>query len=244
MKFKLEKLLFFDVETVSQYENLTDMSDDELKVWQSYYTKLLDRVTDETKLDDIKRKRLDGVDKINQVQQEVYRQTAGLFPEFGKVCCVSVGFVTKKGVVKIDSYYGEDEEDILLKTRDIFNKVKDMDFSLCGQNIKMFDIPFLGKRCFINGIHPPKSFPTHDSKPWELNVVDTKDVWSFGNKWGLSSLDIITSSLGIDSSKDGDVKGNTVTSSFYENKHEEIKDYCERDVMALIDIITKLNNLK
>jgi hypothetical protein len=91
---------------------------------------------------------------------------------------------------------------------------------------------------------PPKLFPTHETKPWEMRVVDTKEIWQFGNKWSLSSLDLICSSLNIDSPKNGDVKGDNVTTNYWEGNHEEIKEYCERDVKALVDIITKINNLE
>ena len=37
MQFKIDKLLFFDIESVSQYEDLFDMPDRQLKMWESYY---------------------------------------------------------------------------------------------------------------------------------------------------------------------------------------------------------------
>ena len=177
------------------------------------------------------------------IQREVYRQTAAFFPEFGKVACVSMAFVTKDGEIRFESFYGKDEVHILTEVRKVFDKIEPLGFDLCGQSIKIFDIPFLGKRYFINGMKPPKLFPTHDSKPWDLRVLDTKEVWQFGNNWSLGSLDLICSVLDIDSPKNGDVKGDSVTTNYWEGNHEEIKEYCERDVKALVDIITKLNNL-
>jgi hypothetical protein len=235
MQFNIEKLLFFDVETVSQYKDLDELPKQELKLWESYYDNFKERVTDKSKLHSVE-------SHLNK--KEVYRQTAAFFPEFGKVACVSLGFVTKGGKTKFESFYGKDEVDILKKVRDVFNKVDTLDFSLCGQNIKGFDIPFLGKRFFINGLRPPNIFPSHDTKPWEMKVLDTKDVWSFGSKWGLSSLDLICSVLKVDSPKNGDVKGDNVNTNFWVDNHEEIKEYCEKDVKALIDIITKFNSLK
>ena len=108
----------------------------------------------------------------------------------------------------------------------------------------MFDIPFLGKRYFINDLKPPRLFPTHETKPWDLRVVDTKDVWQFGNNWSLGSLDLMCTVLDIDSPKNGDVKGDNVTTNYWDGNHEEIKEYCEKDVKSLVDIIKKLNNLK
>jgi predicted PolB exonuclease-like 3'-5' exonuclease len=235
MQFNIEKLLFFDIETVGQYKDLDELPKQELKLWESYYDNFKERVTDKSKLHSVE-------SHLNK--KEVYRQTAAFFPEFGKVACVSLGFVTKDGKTKFESFYGVDEIDILKKVRDVFNKIDSMDFSLCGQNIKNFDIPFLAKRYVINGLKTPTIFPKHDTKPWEMKVLDTKEVWSFGGKYGLSSLDLICMSLDVDSPKNGDVKGDNVNKNFWVDNHEEIKEYCERDVKALIDIITKFNKLK
>lgn len=243
MQFKVDKLLFFDIETVSQYKDLYDMPERELKMWESYYDSFRKKVTDESRIPNSEDIVL-GEDYQKEVNREVYRQTAAFYPEFGKVACVSMAFVTKSGEVRFESFYGEDELHILTETRKVFDKIELLGFDLCGQSVKMFDIPFLGKRFFINGMKPPKLFPTHETKPWELRVLDTKEVWQFGNNWSLGSLDLICSVLDIDSPKNGDVKGDTVTTNYWEGNHEEIKEYCEKDVKALVDIITKLNNLK
>jgi hypothetical protein len=236
MQFKVDKLLFFDIETVSQYNDLYDLPKRDFEMWMRYYNSFRKRVTEESKITESMSEK--------EIFQEVYRQTAAFFPEFGKVACVSMAFVTKTGEVRYESFYGEDEMEILLNTRKVFDKVASLGFDLCGQSVKMFDIPFLGKRFFINGLKTPTMFPTHETKPWEIRVVDTKEVWQFGNNWSLSSLDLVCSALDIDSPKNGDVKGDSVTTGYWEGKHEEIKEYCERDVKALVDIINKINDLK
>ena len=235
MQFNIEKLLFFDIESVSQYEFLKDLPEEDLKQWLSYYDNFRERVTDESR---ITKKMTE-----DEVKQEVYRQTAAFFPEFGKVACISMAFVTKDGNVKFESFCGQNEVEILMNTRKIFDKVEGLGFELCGQNIKNFDIPFLAKRFVINGLKPPKLFPSHNTKPWELKVLDTRDVWNFGGK-SIGSLDLICSVLKVDSPKNGEVKGDSVTSNFWSGKYEEIKTYCQKDVKALVDIITKFNNLK
>lgn len=244
MQFKVDKLLFFDIESVSQYKDLFDMPDRQLKMWESYYDSFRKKVTDESKIPTEMDKGECRPDLMKRVKQEVYRQTAAFFPEFGKVACVSMAFVTKGGEVRFESFYGEDELHILTETRKVFDKIEPLGFDLCGQSIKMFDIPFLGKRYFINGMKPPKMFPTHETKPWDLRVLDTKEVWQFGNNWSLGSLDLMCTVLDIDSPKNGDVKGDNVTTNYWDGNHKEIKEYCEKDVKALVDIITKLNNLK
>lgn len=235
MKFNIDKILFFDIETVSQYKELSELSDSESNIWNKYSSSFEKKVTDKHKLPD---------ENTFEYWGEVYRQTAAFYPEFGKVACISMGFVTKKGDVKYESFYGEDELDILTNFRKVLDKIEPMGFDLCGHSIKNFDLPFLSKRFFIHGMKLPKLFPTYDTKPWDMKVIDTKEVWSMGNNWALSSLDLVCNSLEIDSPKNGDTKGDTVNTDFWAGNHDEIKDYCQKDVKALIDIIQKLNNLK
>jgi len=235
MLFNIEKLLFFDIESVSQHKFLKDLPEHQSKLWLSYYDNFRERVTDESRIT----KKMSE----EEVKQEVYRQTAAFFPEFGKVACISMAFLTKDGKLKFESFSGENEKEILLNTRKIFDKVESLGFELCGHNIKNFDIPFLAKRYVINELKLPKIFPTYNTKPWELKVVDTRDVWNFGGK-SIGSLDLICGVLEVESPKNGDVKGDSVTTNFWEGKHEEIKTYCQKDVKALVDIISKFNNLQ
>jgi hypothetical protein len=186
MQFNIEKILFFDIETVSQYNDLHELPEAEYNMWMSYYDSFRKKVTDEAKLPkmptpDVQVAIPNSLDEwIGNTHKEVYRQTAAFFPEFGKVACVSMAFVTKSGEVRFESFYGDDEIKLLKETRKVFDKIEPLGFDLCGQSIKMFDIPFLGKRYFINGMKPPKLFPTHETKPWEMRVVDTKEIWQFG----------------------------------------------------------------
>ena len=90
---------------------------------------------------------------------------------------------------------------------------------------------------------PPTSFPTYNTKPWELKVVDTKDIWAFGSR-GIGSLDLICMALEVESPKNGDVKGDSVNTNYWSGNHDEIKEYCERDVQALVDIIFKIISLE
>lgn len=77
-------------------------------------------------------------------------------------------------------------------------------------------------------------------KPWEMPFIDTSDVWSFG-AWqeGYTSLELLTTSLGIDSPKD-DIRGDEVSSVFWnESDLDRIAKYCEKDVYVLAQIMLK-----
>ena len=50
MRFNIGKLLFFDIESVSQYKDLYDMSEREMDTWMKYYDSMRKKVTDESQL--------------------------------------------------------------------------------------------------------------------------------------------------------------------------------------------------
>lgn len=240
MNVNKNKLLYFDIETVSKYSSFKEMSETEFKIWLRYYEKtFLKKVTNP--------ERLDGLElHSDEHYEEVYQQTASFFAEFGKVACVSMAVTStsSEGGLKYISYSGEDEKEILLNVRNVFDSSDKKGYHLCGQSVKFFDIPFLGKRFFINGLKAPKNFPTHETKPWEVKVLDLRDVWSFNTKNSIGSLDVVCGSLGLISPKNGDVKGDNVNFNYWKGNHDEIVEYCEKDVKALYDIVDFLTNLQ
>ena len=127
-------------------------------------------------------------------------------------------------------------------------KADKLGFRICGHNIKNFDLPYIGKKILINGLTIPSILPTYNDKPWETKVVDTKEVWGFNSYIGLSSLDLICASLGIHSPKDGDLKGENMHHYYYDwpegkevelgvRRDDNIKEYCEKDVVATINLV-------
>lgn len=227
----ISKLLFIDIETVGISSNYKSFEKEHPLLHKNF-----------VQVSDWFNKRFPETDGMSL--DEIFYNRAALIPEFGRIVCVSMGFIAPNGEVKKQSFFGPNEEDILKKTNDSFNKVQKLDYHLCGHNIKNFDIPYLIKRMIINGVLPSKLLPSYDTKPWEIKAIDTMEVWK-QNGGGLCSLDLICSSLGIKSSKDGEIVGNKVHENFYEkSNYEEIKNYCEKDVDVIVDIIKKLQNLK
>jgi hypothetical protein len=114
---------------------------------------------------------------------------------------------------------------------------------LCGHNVKNFDLPYIAKRMLINGVQVPSIIPNYKIKPWESRVLDTKEVWNFNSFRGLSSLDLVCTSLGLESPKEGEVNGSNIHKYYYNNDIEKIKKYCEEDVKCTINLIKKIKNL-
>jgi len=232
----INKLLFLDIETVGIEGDLDSLSTEFPhlnKMWlESGY--------------DYCKRRYPNDSNLNS--EEMFIKKAALLPEFGKIVCVSVGFILPDGNLKLDSFTG-DEKEILENVSKLFNRVDKLGFRLCGHNIKNFDLPYIGKKMLVHGLKLPKILPTYNDKPWETKVVDTKEVWSFNSYIGLSSLDLICASLGIDSPKDGDVKGENLHKFYYtafdqgsvDERLEKIKEYCEKDVTSLINLVKKIS---
>jgi len=102
----------------------------------------------------------------------------------------------------------------------------------------------LAKRMVINGIKPPEILPNHDTKPWEIKALDTKELWQFGSFSTIGSLELMCICMGVESSKNMEVVGNKVHEAYWiDGKLEQIKDYCEKDVEVLINVVRKFYEL-
>ena len=225
------KLLFFDIETCGSYATIEEMEEKNIILYNLW-----------KKMGDSYFRRHYPEDE-RMSEGELFKKYAGLLPEFGRIVCVSAGFITGKER-KIQSFTKGGEEEILKETVKLLNRVHKLDFSLCGHNIKTFDLPYLGKRMLINKIKPSSIMSSHDTKPWEIKALDTKELWNFGSYKGLSALHLICSVLGLETPKDGKVDGSNIHKSYYtDNNISEIKEYCEKDVNALMDIISHIKSL-
>jgi 3'-5' exonuclease len=227
----LEKILFMDIETVGCAPNYTELqkSNPLLAEQFSLYG------------DQFKRKFVEDVDKSIE---QIFEDRAGLTPEFAKIVCISFGFIIN-GEVRVQSFAGDDEKEILLGVKDIMERVNAKGYTLCGHNVKGFDIPMLEKRLIVNGMSLPSILPSYDTKPWEMKVIDTKEVWACGAWGAIGTLELVCVSLGIESPKNMSVKGNEVHETYWTKKDiDGITKYCEKDVVTVVEIVMKLKDLK
>jgi predicted PolB exonuclease-like 3'-5' exonuclease len=231
---QIEKFLFFDIETAGQAENLSDLSPRLANLWSDRASFLRDHLSAKYP------------DNLGKSDDDLFTEKAALQAEFGRIVCISFGKVKfgedGEPVAQIVSYTGTEEE-ILSQSLKLINGLSKSGIKLIGHNIKRFDVPFICKRAFITGHDIPQVLQIWDKKPWETALVDTSELWSFG-AWqeGFTSLDLLSAVLGVPSPK-SDMKGSEVHSNFYSGNIEKIREYCQRDVIALIQIIIKLSNL-
>ncbi len=183
--------------------------------------------------------------KDDQTAMDVY-QRAGIYAEFGKIICISVGMVKEKNPYgfRLKSFYGDDEKIILAEFSEMLNRqARSREILLCAHNGKEFDYPYIARRMIINGLQIPQILDNAGKKPWEVKLLDTMELWKFGDFKNYTSLDLLTSVLAIPSPKD-DIDGSMVADTYWkEHDLNRIVTYCEKDVLAVAQIIMRFMNL-
>lgn len=220
-KIHLQNILFLDIETVPEIYKFKDLDET---------TKSL--FADKT-----------AYQRREDVSPEEFYQRAGIWAEFGKIVCISVGYFVFKNEVRqfrTTSFFG-DEIKILQDFSNLLqNHFSSLQIVLCGHNIKEFDLPFIGRRMIIHGLEIPNKLNAMGKKPWEIPHLDTLELWKFGDYKHFTSLKLLTHILGIPSPKD-DIDGSQVAEIFYvENDIDRIIIYCEKDVVAVAQVLLKL----
>jgi predicted PolB exonuclease-like 3'-5' exonuclease len=237
----INKILFLDIETVGLCRNWEGCKENHPNIAEQF-VKYFDWFLKRFPEDNVE---VDGLEEELQKMNDVYEKRSALVPEFAKIVCVSMAFVTNDGI-KQQTFSNHDEKQLLVDVRNLLDRCHKLDFYLCGHNLKNFDIPMLAKRMIINGIMPSKLLPSYDTKPWEVKAIDTKEIWQYGSYTSIGSLDLVCSTMGIETPKDGPIHGGNVHEVYWNNQSrlDEISEYCEKDVKVLVDFITKLKELK
>ncbi|WP_124979267.1 3'-5' exonuclease [Nonlabens xiamenensis] len=221
-KIGLEHILFLDIETVPQYSHFDD----------------LDLIDQQLYADKTKYQRKDEFDP------EEFYDRAGIWAEFGKIVCISVGYFVQRGQreFRTKSFTGT-EHQLLLDFADMLNE----HFSgrmhlLCAHNGKEFDFPYIARRMVIHEIPLPEKLNLFGKKPWEVPHLDTMELWKFGDYKHFTSLKLLTRILGIPSPKD-DIDGSQVRDVYYKEKDiQRIATYCEKDTIAVAQILLRLRD--
>ena len=220
-KIVLPNILFLDIETVPQNEFFSALSEE----MQELYA-------DKTKYQR----------QVDLTAEEFYER-AGIWAEFGKIICISVGYFTIKNAerqFRTKSIVGDEKELLTAFNLLIKDHFSNPAYVFCGHNIKEFDIPYLCRRMLINGIQIPDKLQLFGRKPWEIPHLDTLELWKFGDYKHYTSLKLLTHVLGIPSPKE-DIDGSQVRHVYYNEKNiNRIAKYCERDVVAVAQVFLKL----
>jgi 3'-5' exonuclease len=208
---KLKSLLFFDIETCGAYKNYESFQANDpsgAEIWKK---------------------------KCNRLgygtPSNGYDEKVALFPEFGQIVCLSYGIWQSDGRMQVNTIQGEEPE-MMKFIANLFHKASANGLVPTGWNIKNFDVPWVVRKLLMNGVQVPQSIATYDKKPWEVNILDMKEMWKT-----FSSLDVTFEeaaySLGIPTPKD-DIDGSQVHDEFWKGNLNRIVTYCEKDVKTMI----------
>lgn len=232
---ELKSMLFIDIETVSEFNSYDQFKDAKPAIEKYWSKKAEQHRATESQLQPLS-------------DSELYDRMSALSPEFGKIIVISIGQIKfdetgEFSTSKIKSFYGNDEAEILKEfmgtAQSIFNASPGIQF--IGHNIKNFDFPYLIKRAIIHGVSIPTQFHLQKKKPWENCLLDTYEIWKFAG-WSSTSLDLICDCLNIPSPK-LIMKAENTTSEYWNGNLEKIKDYCECDVLATMNVMLKISCL-
>ncbi|MCF8368838.1 MAG: 3'-5' exonuclease [Bacteroidales bacterium] len=212
----LEKILFLDIETVPMVKEYKLLPDNFKKLWD-HKSKFIKREEDDT--------------------PETLFPRAGIYAEFGKIVCISVGYLHNREF-RIKSFYGDDELILLKEFAQLLETYfNHRDNILCAHNGKEFDFPYIARRLLINGLPLPAIINIAGKKPWEVAHLDTMELWKFGDYKNYTSLELLSVVFGIPTPKD-DIDGSQVAQVYYEdNDLERIAEYCQRDTLTVAQLL-------
>lgn len=231
--FDLTKIMFLDIETVPQQATLQQLPDELFHLWEYKFLSLQKQQPEKY--------------GATMTADEAFANSAGIYAEFGKIVCISVGFIYYKGTdmhFRTKSFAYNDEQVLLNEFAQMINdNWNSSTHLLCGHNIKEFDIPYICRRMIVNRISIPPILNVAGKKPWETSFIDTMELWKFGDKKSFTSLKLLTAIFGIPTPKD-DIDGSQVAQVYYEEQNlKRISIYCEKDVIATAQVFLRLNQL-
>jgi uncharacterized protein YprB with RNaseH-like and TPR domain len=223
LTYPINNILFLDIETVPAHSSYQDMPEEWKALWAIKAGYLIRN-------------------KENETIETVYPR-AGIYAEFGRIVCISCGVLqgcdsSKKIMLK--SFSGDDEKVLLFQFSEMLNKWSDATKYLCAHNGKEFDFPYLCRRLIVNALPIPPILQMAGKKPWEVNHLDTLDLWKFGDFKNYTSLNLLAHTLGIDTPKD-DIDGSMVWEVYWREKNlERIVAYCQKDVVTVAQVFLRM----
>lgn len=233
-RIDITKMLFLDIETVSGERTYGDLNVTFKTLWGYKAPGALKRY---------------GEELTEEELTESYTDKAAIFAEFGKIVCISVGAVyrdkDKQLKIRLKSFADRDETKLLTDFNGLLEQYYGDagKFFICGHNIKEFDVPYMCRRMIVNRLPLPALLDIGGKKPWETkHLVDTMDMWKFGDRKAYVSLKLLAGVLGFPSPKD-DIDGSDVGRVFWEEDDvERIAVYCEKDVLATAQLFLRYLN--
>jgi hypothetical protein len=241
----LNRIFFVDIETVSGHATHDELPEVHAALWEKFCGK---RHAKEI--------------EAGQTHAQLY-PNAGLYAEFGKIVCISVGFFRYLPDNTLEfrtKSFADDDECVVLRGFRQFldryppygpSRYAKLDtatpdgYFLCAHNGREFDYGYLGRRMLICGQSIPPMLDVAGHKPWDLpHLLDTMDLWKFGDNKGFISLPLLAGVFNIPSPKD-DIDGSQVGHTYWVEKNlGRIREYCEKDVLTTARIYLHFSGMQ
>ncbi len=214
----IEKILFLDIETAPAHPNYEELPDNFKKLWD---------------------KKANRIKKEDNDTPDVLYERAGIYSEFGKIICISVGIVNNIEI-RIKSFFGDDEKKILVDFSEMLStKFNSRNHLLCAHNGKEFDFPYIARRMLVHGVKLPEMLDIAGKKPWEISHLDTMELWKFGDYKNYTSLELLSAIFNLPTPKD-DIDGSMVGEVYWKEKDlPRIVKYCQKDVLTIAQLLLK-----
>ena len=177
--------------------------------------------------------------------EEQFRRLS-LYAEYGRVLCVGM-IVEQDGRVVCRGVLGRERESLRFHLdeartlKGFWNQLRGFDEKqdlVIGHNAYDFDLPFLYKRSVIQRVRPSVrlSFARYRSRP----IFDTMKEWELWAWRPGIKLEELAEVLQLGMTKTEGMAGGCIYDRFREGCHQEIADYCLRDVELAREIYYRL----
>jgi hypothetical protein len=223
----IKNVIFIDIETAPAAPVFDELAETWQKLWQHKMQYKIDEGEDIS----------------------VLYQRAGIYAEFGRIICISAGYIAEmdgETVYRVKSFYNEDEAALLTGFFGALEKfAKQGKTQLCAHNGYEFDFPFIARRALVLGVKLPPVLALAGARPWEIKeqLLDTMQLWKFGDYKHYTSLSLLCELFGIPTPKD-DIDGSQVHKVYWVEKDiDRIVRYCEKDTLAVASLLLRYKGL-
>lgn len=213
-----KNIIFIDIETAPVVKDFEQLNDRMKKAWE----------------------KKSSFFREDSNPEDVWMKSA-VYSEFSRIICISAAVIyteNKSRKIRVKAFYNEDEKVLLEEFGKMLAGYKrKKDYLLCAHNGKEFDFPFIARRMLINRVNIPDVLDIAGLKPWEVNLLDTMNLWKFGDYKHYTPLELLATLFEIPTPKN-EIDGSMVPSLYWqENKLNDIVNYCNKDVVTVANIL-------
>lgn len=175
-----------------------------------------------------------------------YMRNAGYFAEFSRIQSIGFGSFEKWGKnyqLKVKTFTGSSEETVVKEAVLFINKhIRFKEQVMVSHGGRDQDFPFLSRRIVVHRVQLPECLKVGNKAPWELNLLDTQEIWKFGAIRHQISIEALATCMGINIPHFDRTEAD-IRNLFFENPdHEVIKEFTANKVICLSRILIRFKD--